>query len=42
MLPYDRRAKRLFQGPVFEDQRASLLQFEVPQLYISVLAELRS
>lgn len=41
VLPYDRSAKRLFQGPVFEDQRASLLQFEVPQLYISVLAELR-
>ena len=41
VLPYDRRAKRLFQGSVFEDQRASLLQFEVPQLYISVLAELR-
>ncbi|MFL5734854.1 MAG: hypothetical protein ACJ78Q_16985 [Chloroflexia bacterium] len=41
VLPYDRRAKRIFQGPVLEDQRASLLQFEIPQLYTSVLAELR-
>jgi hypothetical protein len=41
VLPYDRRAKRVFQGPVLEDQRASLLQFEIPQLYTSVLAELR-
>jgi hypothetical protein len=41
VLPYDRRAKRVFQGPVMEDQRASLLQFEIPQLYTSVLAELR-
>jgi hypothetical protein len=41
VLPYDRRAKRVFQGPVFEDQRASLLQFEIPQLFTSILAELR-
>jgi hypothetical protein len=41
VLPYDRRAKRIFKGPVFEDQRASLLRFEIPQLYGSLLAELR-
>ncbi|MBF6612320.1 MAG: hypothetical protein IVW55_04250 [Chloroflexi bacterium] len=41
VLPYDRRAKRLFQGPVFEDQRASMIRFEMPQLYVSLLAELR-
>jgi hypothetical protein len=41
VLPYDHRAKRLFRGPVFEDQRAALIQFEIPQLYASVLAELR-
>lgn len=41
VLPYDRRAKNFFAGPVFDDQRTSLLQFEIPQLYTSVLAELR-
>ena len=41
VLPYDHRAKNFFAGPVFDDQRASLLQFEMPQLYTSVLAELR-
>ncbi len=41
VLPYDRRAKSLFAGPVLEDQRTSLLQFEIPQLYTSILAELR-
>jgi hypothetical protein len=41
VLPYDRRFKRVFPGAIFEDQRASLLRFEVPQLYGSLLAELR-
>jgi hypothetical protein len=41
LLPYDRRMKQLIPGPLMEDQRAALLQFEVPQLYTSVLAELR-
>lgn len=41
VLPYDRRFKNVFPGAVFEDQRASLLRFEVPQLYGSLLAELR-
>ncbi len=41
VLPYDLRFKRVFPGGVFEDQRASLLRFEVPQLYGSLLAELR-
>ena len=41
MLPYDRRFKRVFPGAVFEDQRSSLLRFEIPQLYGSLLAELR-
>ncbi|HST04577.1 MAG TPA: hypothetical protein VLQ48_07565 [Chloroflexia bacterium] len=41
VLPYDLRFKQIFPGAVFEDQRASLLRFEVPQLYGSLLAELR-
>lgn len=41
VLPYDRKAKYFYAGPVFEDQRASLIQFEIPQLYSSVLVELR-
>lgn len=41
VLPYDMRFKRIFPGAVFEDQRASLLRFEVPQLFGSLLAELR-
>lgn len=41
VLPYDRRFKRIFPGAIFEDQRASLLRFEIPQLYGALLAELR-
>jgi hypothetical protein len=41
VLPYDRRFKRIFPGQVFEDQRISLLRFEIPQLYGALLAELR-
>ncbi|MEO8288245.1 MAG: hypothetical protein ABI670_17600 [Chloroflexota bacterium] len=41
VLPYDRRFKRVYPGAVFEDQRSSLLRFEIPQLYGSLLAELR-
>lgn len=41
VLPYDLRFKQIFPGAVFDDQRASLLRFEVPQLYGSLLAELR-
>lgn len=41
VLPYDLRFKRIFPGQIFEDQRSSLLRFEIPQLYGAVLAELR-
>jgi len=41
VLPYDHRFKRMFPGAIFEDQRASLLRFEIPQLYGALLAELR-
>jgi hypothetical protein len=41
VLPYDRRFKQVFPGSVVEDQRSSLLRFEIPQLYGSLLAELR-
>ncbi|HEX9990422.1 MAG TPA: hypothetical protein VGE45_18330 [Chloroflexia bacterium] len=41
LLPYDRRFKRIFPGQVFEDQRFSLLRFEIPQLFGALLAELR-
>jgi hypothetical protein len=41
VLPYDLRFKQVFPGQVFDDQRASLLRFEGPQLYGSLLAELR-
>ncbi len=41
VLPYDRRFKGVFPGPVFEDQRASLIRFEIPQLYGALIGELR-
>ncbi|MDQ5826242.1 MAG: hypothetical protein M3441_18775 [Chloroflexota bacterium] len=41
VLPYDRRFKRIFPGAVFEDQRSSLIRFEIPQLYGALIAELR-
>ncbi len=41
VLPYDQRFKRIFPGSIFEDQRASLLRFEIPQLYGALLGELR-
>ena len=41
VLPYDRRFKRIFPGAIFEDQRASLIRFEIPQLYGALIAELR-
>jgi hypothetical protein len=41
VLPYDLRFKRVFPGAVFPDQRASLIRFEIPQLYGSLIAELR-
>ena len=41
VLPYDLRFKRVFPGAVFADQRASLIRFEIPQLYGSLIAELR-
>ena len=41
LLPYDQRFKRIFPGSIFEDQRASLLRFEIPQLYGALLGELR-
>lgn len=41
VLPYDRRFRQMFPGQVFEDQRASLIRFEIPQLYGALIAELR-
>lgn len=41
VLPYDRRFKRLYPGAVFDDQRSSLIRFEIPQLYGALIAELR-
>ena len=41
VLPYDQADEGYLHRPVLEDQRASLLQFEIPQLYASVLVELR-
>ncbi|MDQ6694059.1 MAG: hypothetical protein M3014_06515 [Chloroflexota bacterium] len=41
VLPYDMRFKRAFPGQVFEDQKSSLMRFEIPQLYGSLIAELR-
>jgi hypothetical protein len=41
VLPYDRRFKRFFPGALFEDQRISLIRFEIPQLYAAIVAELR-
>lgn len=41
VLPYDLRFKRLFPGAIFDDQRSSLIRFEIPALYGSLVAELR-
>jgi hypothetical protein len=41
VLPYDLRFKRVVPGAVFADQRAALIRFEIPQLYGSLIAELR-
>jgi len=41
VLPYDLRFKRIFPGAVFEDQRSSLIRFEIPQLYAAIVGELR-
>ncbi len=39
VLPYDLRFKRIFPGAVFEDQRSSLIRFEIPQLYAAIVGE---
>jgi hypothetical protein len=41
VLPYDNRFKRVFPGALFEDQRASLIRFEIPLLYGAIITELR-
>jgi hypothetical protein len=41
VLPYDARFKRIFPGALFEDQRASLIRFEIPLLYGAIITELR-
>lgn len=41
VLPYDARFKSVFPGAVFEDQRSSLIRFEIPQLYAAIVGELR-
>lgn len=41
VLPFNARFKRLYPGAVFEDQRTSLIRFEIPQLYGALIAELR-
>ncbi|HKP52767.1 MAG TPA: hypothetical protein VJ183_08935 [Chloroflexia bacterium] len=41
VLPYDLRFKRVFPGAVFDDQRSSLIRFEIPQLYAAIVGELR-
>lgn len=41
VLPYDAYFKQIYPGAVFEDQRTSLIRFEIPQLYGALIAELR-
>ena len=41
VLPYDGRFRRIFPGSVFDDQRSSLIRFEIPQLYAAIVGELR-
>jgi hypothetical protein len=41
VLPYDSRFKSVFPGAIFEDQRSSLIRFEIPQLYAAIVGELR-
>jgi hypothetical protein len=41
VLPYDSRFKGIFPGALFDDQRSSLIRFEIPQLYAAIVGELR-
>ncbi|HET8631867.1 MAG TPA: hypothetical protein VFL91_30955 [Thermomicrobiales bacterium] len=41
VLPYDGVFRQLFPGPYLEDQKTAVLRFDVPQLFVSFLAELR-
>ena len=41
VLPYDNLFRGIFPGALFEDQRASLIRFEIPLLYGAVIAEVR-
>lgn len=41
VLPLDGQLRQLFAGPYLEDQKAAVLRFEVPQLFVSFLVELR-
>ncbi|MGC4190872.1 MAG: hypothetical protein QM589_06885 [Thermomicrobiales bacterium] len=41
LLPYDADMQRLLPAPVIEDQKTTVLTFEIPQLYTTYLAELR-
>lgn len=41
VLPYDGVFRQLFSGPYLEEQKTAVLRFDVPQLFVSFLAELR-
>ena len=41
LLPLDGELREFFPGPYLEDQKTAVLRFEVPQLYVAFLAELR-
>ena len=41
VLPLDAELSAFFPKPLLEDQRMAVLRFEVPQLYLSYLVELR-
>ena len=41
VLPLDARLATFFPRPYVEDQRAAVLRFEVPQLYINFMVEVR-
>ncbi|MEI6042788.1 MAG: hypothetical protein WCS37_00230 [Chloroflexota bacterium] len=41
VLPYDFSAKALFPHPLLEEQKALILRFEAPQVYLNYTADLR-
>lgn len=41
LLPLDGQLRQLFPRPYLEDQKSAVLRFEVPQLFVSFLVELR-